>query len=52
MSRRSAPRSAHALGRFERSMVMNYEKWHDGIGYDLETLELCEKIGIDYLEYL
>lgn len=27
-----------AFGRFERSMEMNYEKWHDGIGYDLETL--------------
>jgi hypothetical protein len=27
-----------ALGRFERSMVMNYEKWHDGIGYDLDAL--------------
>ncbi len=27
-----------ALGRFERSMVIDYEKWHDGIGYDLEAL--------------
>jgi hypothetical protein len=27
-----------APGRFERSMEMNYEKWHDGIGYDLESL--------------
>ncbi|MGO9275075.1 MAG: hypothetical protein ACLQOO_33385 [Terriglobia bacterium] len=27
-----------APGRFERSMVMNYEKWHDGIGYDLEAI--------------
>jgi len=26
-----------APGRFERSMAMNYEKWHDGIGYDLEA---------------
>jgi len=28
-----------ALGRFERSMVMDYEKWHDGIGYDMEALQ-------------
>jgi hypothetical protein len=28
-----------ALGRFERSMVMDYEKWHDGIGYDLDLLK-------------
>jgi hypothetical protein len=27
-----------ALERFERSMVMDYEKWHDGIGYDLDAL--------------
>jgi hypothetical protein len=26
------------LARFERSMVMDYEKWHDGIGYDLDAL--------------
>lgn len=24
--------------RFERSMIIDYEKWHDGIGYDLEAL--------------
>lgn len=27
-----------APGRFERSMAIDYEKWHDGIGYDIETL--------------
>jgi hypothetical protein len=27
-----------APGRFERSMEIDYEKWHDGIGYDIETL--------------
>lgn len=30
------PRSP--LGRFRASMVIDYEKWHDGIGYDLEAL--------------
>jgi hypothetical protein len=25
--------------RFLDSMVMNFDKWHDGIGYDLEALE-------------
>jgi hypothetical protein len=29
-----------ALIRFQDSMVMNYEKWHDGVGYDLESLRL------------
>ena len=26
------------LGRFERSMAIDYEKWHDGIGYDLDAI--------------
>ena len=26
------------LRRFERSMVIDYEKWHDGIGYDIEAI--------------
>lgn len=25
--------------RFVRSMVIDYEKWHDGIGYDLEAIQ-------------
>lgn len=27
------------LSRFIRSMIIDYGKWHDGIGYDLEALE-------------
>jgi hypothetical protein len=27
-----------ALGRFQRSMEINYEKWHDGVGYDLDAI--------------
>jgi len=27
-----------ALGRFEASRVMDFDKWHDGIGYDLAAL--------------
>jgi hypothetical protein len=26
------------LERFERSLRINYEKWHDGIGYDLDAI--------------
>jgi hypothetical protein len=33
---RSDPNTA--LGRFERSMAIDYEKWHDGTGYDMEAL--------------
>ncbi len=28
-----------ALGRFERSMTIDYEKWHDGDGYDMDALK-------------
>jgi len=27
------------LSRFKHSMIMDYEKWHDGIGYDLMALK-------------
>jgi hypothetical protein len=27
------------LRRFERSMTIDYEKWHDGIGYDIDALK-------------
>jgi hypothetical protein len=30
-----------ALARFEQSMVMDFEKWHDGTGYDLSILKSC-----------
>jgi hypothetical protein len=26
------------LRRFEKSRIINYEKWHDGVGYDLDAL--------------
>lgn len=27
-----------ALARFERSLFIDYEQWHDGVGYDVATL--------------
>lgn len=27
-----------ALRRFQQSMVIDYERWHDGVGYDLEAI--------------
>ncbi len=29
------------LRRFEKSMEINYEKWHDGIGYDIDAIRLA-----------
>ena len=38
--RRAEPAGAgrSAVQRFRDSMIIDYEKWHDGIGYDLEAL--------------
>ena len=30
--------SVSPLQRFEKSMVIDYEKWHDGVGYDVDAL--------------
>src|SRR5262245_36388957 len=32
------PVAGTALKRFSNSMIIDYEKWHDGIGYDLEII--------------
>lgn len=34
---RSIPNES-ALARFERSLFIDYEQWHDGVGYDVATL--------------
>jgi hypothetical protein len=36
-SDRSSPDES-ALVRFERSLLIGYEQWHDGVGYDVEAL--------------
>ncbi len=42
ISEPQAPRPpATAVDRFRSSMVMNYERWHDGTGYDLDILKTC-----------
>jgi hypothetical protein len=36
-SDRSAPNES-ALARFEKSLFIGYEQWHDGVGYDIAAL--------------
>ncbi|ATC64462.1 hypothetical protein CMV30_11130 [Nibricoccus aquaticus] len=31
------------VGRFRRSMVIDYEKWHDGVGYDLDLIKAASR---------
>ena len=33
--------SQGAIARFEQSMVMDYDKWREGTGYDLSILQSC-----------
>lgn len=33
------PKPPTLVDHFRESMVMNYERWHDGIGYDLDLLK-------------
>jgi len=39
-----------ATARFSRSMVIDYEKWHDGIGYDLDLLRTATAVERAALE--
>jgi len=32
------PLSGSAVDRFRKSMTMDYDKWHDGIGYDIDII--------------
>ena len=38
------------LRRFERSMVIDYERWHDGVGYDLEALHQATLVEREAME--
>jgi hypothetical protein len=47
----AVPSDPHsALGRFEKSMVMDYVKWHDGDGYDLEAIRDATPAERDAIE--
>jgi hypothetical protein len=46
------PREFTYFQRFKKSMEMNYEKWHDGIGYDLETLKMASQQELNAIEQL
>ena len=35
--------SVSSLRRFEKSMEIDYEKWHDGVGYDLDAIKAASQ---------
>jgi hypothetical protein len=48
----SKPSSVSPLRRFEKSMEIDYEKWHDGIGYDLDAIKLASQTERKAIEQL
>lgn len=41
-----------ALKKFEKSMSIDYEKWHDGIGYDLDSIATASPAELKAIEQL
>src|SRR5262245_35406942 len=39
------------LDRFFRSMMIDYEKWHDGIGYDIDALREASALERSEIEH-
>jgi len=46
------PRSVSPLQRFEKSMEIDYEKWHDGIGYDIDAIKLASPEELKAIEQM
>jgi hypothetical protein len=44
--------SVSPLRRFERSMEIDYEKWHDGIGYDIDAIRVASPIEREAIEQM
>jgi hypothetical protein len=40
------------LQRFEASMKIGFEEWHDGIGYDIEAIRIASQIERDAIEQI
>jgi hypothetical protein len=38
------PAAEGAVARFAASMVIDYEKWHDGVGYDIDALRATSAV--------
>jgi hypothetical protein len=44
--------SNSALKRFEKSMIIDYEKWHDGLSYDLEAVKSASPEELKRIEQI
>ena len=48
----SDPSSLTPLQRFEASMQIGFEEWHDGIGYDTEALRIASQAELEAIEQI
>ena len=46
------PSSFTSLQRFEASMQIGFEEWHDGIGYDIEAIRIASQTERDVIEQI
>jgi hypothetical protein len=46
------PSSLTPLQRFETSMKIGFEEWHDGIGYNIAAIRLASQAELDAIEQL
>lgn len=44
--------SVTPLRRFEKSMRIDYESWHDGIGYDIDAIRLASQAESEAIEQM
>ena len=46
------PSSHTPLQRFEESMKIGFEEWHDGIGYDIAAIRIASQTELEVIEQL
>ena len=46
------PSSLTPLQRFEASIKIGFEQWHDGIGYDIEAIKIASQAELDAIEQI
>ncbi len=44
--------SVSSLRRFEKSMEIDYEKWHDGVGYDIDAIRSASQTEREAIEQM
>lgn len=45
-------RPTTSLQRFEKSMIIDFDKWHDGIGYDIDALKSASPLERKVIEQI